>query len=409
MVTNKSNFLKLWLSDATYAAASALSAGSVLTAFLMRVGMSEGQIAAYLSVTQFVNLAISLLFAGAASTVRDTRKPLLWLTVVSGALTVCHIVFCFSDFRDLLTFALVVILGCFQAAITALRTIYIYKLPCDVMDLQYYSVYAGYQGLFTGAAGIGIGFLLPLFFTRYSFMLVSGFAFAAAGILLVLSGVCLWVLQPIVKTEEESASSAARPMGRWSIIDDLRRLAGNREFRCLLVPNILRGFGGAMIGIYAVLVIRAGILQEETASLLTAAMYIGTLLSCFAYVFCVKRFGIPQTCLFGGILFCLVCFSLIGGSTVCVILYTAAYIGYNIVCCAIPDLIYQSVSSDLISIFQTWRLAMTQLGLVAASALYGAMVESFSGVWLVLIGCAGYLVCAVWYFGYFKNHHNPKS
>ena len=137
MVTNKSNFLKLWLSDATYAAASALSAGSVLTAFLMRVGMSEGQIAAYLSVTQFVNLAISLLFAGAASTVRDTRKPLLWLTVVSGALTVCHIVFCFSAFRDLLTFALVVILGCFQAAITALRTIYIYKLPCEVMDLQY--------------------------------------------------------------------------------------------------------------------------------------------------------------------------------------------------------------------------------------------------------------------------------
>ena len=54
MVTNKSNFIKLWLSDAAYAAASALSTGSVLTAFFLRGGMSESQIGGYLSVVQCV-------------------------------------------------------------------------------------------------------------------------------------------------------------------------------------------------------------------------------------------------------------------------------------------------------------------------------------------------------------------
>ena len=94
--SEKFNLIKLWLADATYAAASALSTGSVLTAFFLRVGLSESQIANYLSVTQFVNLSISLLFAGLASSVRDTRKLLLWLTVLSGGLTVCHIGICFS-------------------------------------------------------------------------------------------------------------------------------------------------------------------------------------------------------------------------------------------------------------------------------------------------------------------------
>jgi len=404
MVTYKSNFLKLWLSDAAYASASALSTGSVLTAFLLRTGMSEGQIATYLSITQFVNLAISLLFSGASSYVSDTRKPLLWLTSISGVFTVCHIVFCFPIFHGLLTFAMILLLGCIQGTLTALRKIFIYKLPCDVMDLQYYSIYAGYQGLFIGVAGIGIGFLLTFFHARYSFMTVSGFAFATAGVLLVLSGVFLWNLHPIEKKKDDTGSASSDlPKEKWSVINDLRRLLKNKEFRYLMIPNILRGFGESLIGIFAVIAIRESILSEETASLITAGTYIGTLLSCFAYVFCVKYIGIGKTCLCGGILFALVCLSLSGGSLVCIILYAVAYIGYNMVCCAIPDLIYRSVSSDLISIFQTWRLALTQLGLVLASAIYGFMIEAYDGFWLILIGCICYLVCALCYFCYFRR------
>ena len=140
--------------------------------------------------------------------------------------------------------------------------------------------------------------------------------------------------------------------------------------------------------------------------MITVATYVGTLLSCFVYVFLVKHVGIPKTCLCGGVLFCLVCLSLIGNSIVCITLYTLAYIGYNIVCCAIPDLIYRSVDSDLISIFQTWRLAMTQLGLVIASAIFGIMIEGVDGFWLIVIGCAGYLACTIGYFCYFIKHRD---
>lgn len=403
------NFLKLWLSDAAYAAASALSTGSVLSAFLLYRGLAEGQIAAYLSVTQFVNLAVSLLFAGAASTVRDTRRPLLRLSAVSGGLIFMHVVFCLPSMRIGLTYALILILGCMQAAVTALRTIYIYKLPCEVMDLRHFSVYAGYQGLFIGAAGIGVGLLLPLFFARFSFMAVSGFAFAAAGMMIALSGWCLWTLHPMEKDGCSEQTPTEPRGGLQTFFDDLRRLISNREFRDLLLPNILRGFGGALINMFAVLAFRDGILREETASLITAATYIGTLLSCFAYVFCVKHIGIPKTCLFGGVLFCLICFSLSGGSIPCVVLYAIAYIGYNMVCCAIPDLIYRSVPYDLISIFQTWRLAMTQLGVVLASAVYSLMVACVEGYLLLLIGTVGYVLCAFGYYFYFRKHPEFKK
>jgi len=404
MTSKKTNFLKLWISDASYSAANALSTGSVFSAFLMRNGLTESQIAMYLSVTQTVNFVVSLLLAGAASAERDTRKPLLWLTAMTAVLTVCHIVFCIWSMQNILIFALVLLLGCLQAVITALRTIYIYKLPCEVIDMRDYTVLTGYQGLFTGIAGIGIGFLLPLFFEKYPYMTVCGAAFAAAGLLQMTSGCCIWKLHPMEKNNSTVQIAEEPTRIKFSVVDDLLRLIRNKDFRWLLVPNILRGAGNAMISIFALLVIQAGILNEENVSLITAATSIASIISCFAYVFCVKHFNIPKTCLIGGILFCFFCLTHTRGSIMCVLMYAIAYIGYNMVSCAIPNMIYRSVSSDLISIFQSWRLALSQLGQVLALALFGMMMETVDGFWIILLTCIVYLAFTVWYYCYFRKH-----
>lgn len=398
------NLIKLWFSDAAYAAASAVSTGSVFSAFLMHGGMTEGQIGLYLSITQLVNLAVSLLFAGAAANTRDTRKPLLLLGTLSATIIALHLCFCFSEIGGGIAYSLILLLGCLQAAVTALRTVFIYKLPCEVMDLRYYSLYAGYQGLFTGAAGIGIGFVLPLFFERFSFAAVNAAAFVFAGICAVISAILLRILAPLTDGKTNPKDTAFSDKKGISMIADLRRLLHNRLFMRLLLPNILRGFGTGLISIFPVVVLREQILSEQSASLLTAGTYIGTLFSCFAYVFCVKRLGVPKTCLLGGVLFSIICLTLFGGTTFCLVLYTLAYVGFNIVCCAVPDLIYRSVGSDLISIFQTWRLTMTQLGVVLASALFGLLIEWTAGILIVLIGVICYLICAGCYYLDFKNN-----
>lgn len=396
------NFFKLWFSDATYAAASALSTGSVFSAFLIHNGITEGQVGFYLAVTQFVNLTISILLAGMSAGVRDTRKPLVLLTMISGLLNVFHITFCVTQLNGVLTFTLILILGCFQATITALRTIFLYKLPCEVIDLHYYSVYAGFQSLFTGVAGIGIGFLLPLFFDQYSFLTVCGWAFALASVMLVFSALGYSLLKPLEKPTQDKAIMEHSNNRQW-ILDDLRLLVKNNTFIQLLLPNIIRGFGDAMIGIYSVLVIQRGLLYEGNVSLITAAMNIGTLLSCFVYVFCVKHFGISKTCMGGGILFCVICLTFTGNSAACVVLFSISYIGYNMVCCAIPNFIYQSISSKLISIFQVWRLALSQLGLVLASVLYSTLIETVDSFWIVFMGAIAYLFCSTSYYRYFKK------
>ena len=401
MKHQNNNFIKLWLSDAAYAAASALSTGSVLTAFFMRGGMSEGQIGGYLSVIQFVNLAVSLLFAGAASRVKDTRRPLFYLTAASGIVTALHAIFCMVGTEIPLFEPAVFLLGCMIAVLTALRTIYIYKLPCDVIDLRYYSVYAGYQGLFIGVAGISVGFLLPLFYERFSFMAVTGTAFALAGVFQFLSSVFLYRLIPI-KDADRDAQEAVTPK-KYTLVSGVAALWKNDIFRSLLRPNILRGFGAGIISMYSVFVISAGIFSEETVSLTTAAMNIGTLISCFVYVRAVRKVGIPMMCLIGSALFGLICFSVIGSSVVCLVIYTIAYIGYNVVCCAIPDLIYRSVGAEIISLFQTWRLAMTQLGLSLATALYGLLVERIPVVLIIVLGTAAFLFCGIAYYRYYRN------
>lgn len=403
------NLCKLWFSDAAYAAASAVSTGSVFSAFLMHGGMTEGQIGLYLSITQLVNLAVSLLFAGVAANTCDTRKPLLLLGTLSSAIIALHLCFCFSVLGGGIAYSLILLLGCLQAAVTALRTVFIYKLPCEVMDLRYYSVYAGYQGLFTGAAGIGIGFVLPLFFERFTFAAVNAAAFVFAGVCAVISAILLRILTPLDTDAAATGCDASENKKGITMITDLRRLQQNSLFMKLLLPNILRGFGTGLISIFPVIVLREQILTEQSASLLTAGTYIGTLLSCFAYVFWVKRIGIPKTCLLGGMLFSIICLTLFVQTTFCMVLYTLAYVGFNIVCCAVPDLIYRSVHSDLISIFQTWRLTMTQLGVVMASALFGLLIEWTAGIWIVLIGVVCYLICAGSYYLNFGNHSVFKN
>lgn len=400
MQNNKSNFIKLWLSDAAYAVASALSTGSVLTAFFLRGGISEGQIGGYLSVIQLVNFAISMLLAGVSSRSKDTRRPLFRITAVSGAVTALHALFCLFGTDTPVFFPTVLLIGCVIAILTALRTIYSYKLPCEVMDLRYYSVYAGYQGLFIGAAGISVGFLLPLFYEHYSFMTVTGCAFALSGIFHLLSATLVYRLVPCGTTDTPDETQLESRGG--SVFAGVAALWKHKAFRALLLPNILRGFGAGLISMYSVFVISEGIFTEETVSLTTAALNIGTLLSCFIYVWAVRKIGIPMTGLLGCTVFVLLCFSVLGSPMVCLILYTAAYVGYNMVCCAIPDMIYRSVGSDIISLFQTWRLAMTQLGLTVSTALYSILIEQISVIWILVIGTAAFLLCGVGYYLYYK-------
>ncbi len=402
MLNNKLNFIKLWLSDAAYAAASALSTGSVLTAFFLRGGISEARIGGYLSVIQLVNFVISMLLAGVSSRSKDTRRPLFGITVISGGVTALHALFCLFGTDTPIFFPTVLLIGCVIAILTALRTIYSYKLPCEVMDLRYYSIYAGYQGLFIGAAGISVGFLLPLFYERYSFMAVTGCAFALAGIFHLISAIFVYRLVPCGSSETAKDTPAeARGVSAFA---GVVALWNHKTFRALLLPNILRGFGAGLISMYSVFVISEGIFTEETVSLITAALNIGTLLSCFMYVWAVRKIGIPMTGLLGCAVFVLLCFSVLGSPMVCLVLYTVAYIGYNVVCCAIPDMIYRSVGSDIISLFHTWRLAMTQLGLTAATALYSVLIAHVPIIWILVIGTAAFMLCGVGYYLYYKVH-----
>ena len=88
------------------------------------------------------------------------------------------------------------------------------------------------------------------------------------------------------------------------------------------------------------------------------------------------------------------CFSRVSVSRVC---------GYNIVCYAIPDIVYLQVEKRIISAYNTWRMIFTTLGTICSSMLLGILTDYVDGSLLAAVGCAAVLFCCISYFRVFNN------
>ncbi|MBQ2547042.1 MAG: hypothetical protein II557_12195, partial [Clostridia bacterium] len=85
----------------------------------------------------------------------------------------------------------------------------------------------------------------------------------------------------------------------------------------------------------------------------------------------------------------------------CAVLFFA-YCGYNLVCYAIPDAVYQRVEEDVISAYHTWRMALTTLGTVLSTAVIGLVADSVSGTVLAVLGTVSIFLCCVAYHRVFR-------
>jgi Na+/melibiose symporter-like transporter len=84
-------------------------------------------------------------------------------------------------------------------------------------------------------------------------------------------------------------------------------------------------------------------------------------------------------------------------------LFLVAYTGYNIVCCAIPDMVYRMVPADTVAAFHTWRMAFTTLGSVISTAVIGMISVFVPGYCILAGGAAAILICSAWYYFYYKK------
>lgn len=390
----KKNLLLMWISG-TMVSAGASFSGSVLTPYFLVGGMSESQISIYLSLLQIVNMIFPILVAGIASDCTNSRRYAGAWYVIQALISSGFAVFCAVRIGAAIFFPMMLLIGSASAMATAIQNVYHYKVPCEVIDLQYYSVYVARSGIFNGIAGILIGLLLPFLYARMDYMTVTGMAFLAASVLTAGAGVVLLFMRGRNTDAEEAQPTAEKPRIRINPVSDLRRMLRHHDFRALLIPNLARGFANGAMPLIAVIAMRLGTLNEGNAAMLTAAAQIGTLLSCVIYNQMVGKLGLPRTVLIGGVLMLFLPLCALGGTGWFLILYAIAYIGYYIISMAIPNMMYRAISDDIISIYNTWRLTLNTVGSVVSTVLFGFLLEIVSPIWLLCLGFAGFLICAV--------------
>ena len=394
MKTKSSNFFLLWLRDGLYCLATTLSSASVLQAFFLRMGMSPGSVSAYASFTQAVYLVFSLIFANAADRYRRTKRAATLLFFANAAallfqMTLCLLpessaVFCLAAFA----------VGGLVNLSNTVRVVFEYKMICEVIPVERYSAYSSVSGIVCGVSGILPGFLVPLFYARWDYTSVTLCVFAASGLFCLAAGVLNGCLKLMPGKEEEPA-----PGAKEERTSALREVFGRKDFRLLALPNFVRGIGAGVVAILPLLAMKEVGLPEEQSALIAGVTNGATFLSCAVYGL-LRRRGVKATTLgvAGAGLFFLLCASLAGPSiAVFLVLLFFAYGGYNIVCYAIPDIVYLKVDERVISSYHTWRMALTTLGTVLSTAVFGLVADSVSGTVLAVLGAVSILFCCVAY------------
>ena len=386
------NLIKMWISGVLRTISSSCLA--ILPVFFLRNGLTEVQISFYSSLAQTVNLVVSLSCSGITAYYKDSRKILAVLLFLQGLLSALYALFgLFSMNLDVLYICILGIAS-LLAVVSALFTIFDYKLPCEIMSMKSYSTHVAYSSLFCGIVGTGISLVLPVLYRKYSFFTVASACILIAGVTLALSAFVMMWLKPI--GESSVALQNQRP--RLNPVKDVLRLLSNRDFRLLFIPNILRGFGSGMLSIISLIAIRGFSMEDGDVPLITAAANVGVFLSSFLYIILVKRLGIPWTGLVGGILFCLICFSSFGNATTFLAFYTLAQVGLHLLGNAIPNMIYCSIEPGIISQFQTWRMILLSLGSAIGTPVYAALLDKVPVIVLFLISAVAIFLSVLGYY-----------
>ena len=393
----KRNLLLLLFRDVFVGISAAFGSASILQGFLLHEGLSEELIGIYVTFGSVVNFVVSLGLSGAAAATEKTVRASSVCYLLTGVISSAYLLPTLVPLGSSALFVCVMAITGLSSVTVALKTIFEYKLPCEVIDTEKYATYISFSGIITGLTGLGCSLGATALYRVAAFEKVSAAVFFVSSAAMVTAGLINRRLTVLHKPQP-------RPAEKNPMLGQLKGLFRNHDFRFLLLPNFIRGFGAAVVSLAAVLAVRMSGFTDAECSLITALISAGTLLSCVLYLPFVKLFGRAMSSFAGSVLFCLMVPAFLSKNKIVFsVFFVIAYIGYNITCNAIPDLIFCHISPQIISPFQTWRLALLTLGTTAGTALFGFLLPRVPPLVILLLGIPAYVFCGAAYYWRYRK------
>ena len=391
MDTIKKNTVKLYASTALYNLAVLLLAGSLMQTYLNALGIAYGLIGVFTSFIQIVNVTVSVIFAGLGDKTKRTKQFSVVTIFPILLFAALLLPFCFISGIDAkVIFVLILIGGGIYAAFSALKTIFVYKLPYQLIDMKDYVAFASKEGIISGICSAAAGVLL-IFAVRYlPFLHVMACAFITVVVLLVSTA---FLIGSMTVGKPDDTYIKEREKNSRGVLGVLR----TKSFSALIAPNVARGLAIGVFGMAAVVGLGSGVLSAELSVWLVPLGSAAAVISSLSRLL-IKRISNSWFCLLGSVLMCVMPLMAYGGIYVFMAVFAIASIGYYIIAWACPLVVYEIVSYEIISAYSTYRMVLTTAGSAAASFAVGFILGKVPVVYLFAFAALCQLYSGIAYY-----------
>ena len=344
-----------------YAAAS----GTLMQVFLNSLGFSASQIYMRTTITQAVQIAVSLTCTRIGNRGNFFRTAALLVTL-EGLLYGGYVPLCLRMQADWSAYLLLLLIGVLNAVATALVNLLNYKLPYLIYRTEDYGKVASSMGILSSVTQMVMGVLMASLAARYSYQVVMPWVFPAAGVLILIAGMINFLYRPLADPHTILEPNVKNKKDRATVLQVLSKPI----FYHLAIPSLLRGFSGGMVGVLAVVATADLGYSEQVTTTMVSVGAGAHLVGCALYGFLSSRIN-PRYLIFVSCAsYLCVPMLLIPDSPILFLcLYAVLLVGFYVDIYSVPDLLFRVIPAGDAGTYNAYRLILHQLGTLLATTL----------------------------------------
>lgn len=368
---------------------STVISGALFQTFLLEKGISEENVGNLVSVMQFVQLIVILIFSKFIDRIKNVIQTTAFSHLLYLPLFVMMIILCFSRNTYFVPFVVCAVIACIAAG---LYNVLAYKLPYHIMDMKNYGKWTGSSSVYAAIFMLIVTSLLSFSQNRIGYFPTMKF-FCPFAVVIALSFSAMTASYEKVdfifetKTEEKI------------------QLLKYKPFTVLIIPNLIRGFCAGIIAMAVTIGYSTKQLNADYAGVL---LVINQTVGIPANILYTKLTGREPKLILISSIGILASVSFIGrfnsiGFLVC---YAIAYFCLCIVNVSVPVLVAGVIDYRIAGQYNGMRILLNTAGIFLASVTCIPLVNKFGSTATWIFAGAMQLVSGFVYFIYCKNKQN---
>lgn len=396
-----SNFYKFFLRDALYSLSLVFTTGAIIQTFLNNIGLSTYQIGIFTTAVSICNVLTTVLLSNLGERTKSIKKSLSICLFAISVSVLGFLPFCFTlKLPSNTIFLMVTVVGCIQALFIAIKTIFEFKLPYQIIDINSYDRLVSINGIIMGIVGMLPGFLISESLKHFAYLKVMFGCFLLSVVFLILSVI---VNQSFIILSSENENNISTE--KVNILTILKL----KQFSWFILPNLTRGVSMGTVQMAAVIgIAEIGLSDTETAYM-SIVVSLANLIGSIMYVVFANRVANYKILILSSLLMILYMFVTASNSSLFLIIYfltNVAYINYNY---AVPSMIYKIIPFEIAGIYNAWRMILTTITTAASTSIIGHFLGKVPAVYMIGFATICQLFTAICYLILYKKFLKLKT